>query len=155
METCPHAHTRQIGDDRPFVGPVSTRDENRAAHGNITITLECIACGARRDVNINQCHTERGPWGPSRAEREARRIEVSHEAVAVQQHVHPPVTVHCGDRHVTVSIDSDGYLRITGPHTIDDQDAIIASLQDAMIEDARRLRTAMLWPTLKLSRART
>jgi len=43
-----------------FTGPVS-RDENRAAHGNICETETC-RCGAERSTNINQHHVERGIW---------------------------------------------------------------------------------------------
>jgi hypothetical protein len=44
----------------PFLGPVS-RDERRAAHGNICITETC-ACGATRKTNVNGVHFEQGVW---------------------------------------------------------------------------------------------
>lgn len=72
--TCKHEHTHQYGDDRTFVFPVAVHpytDENRAAHGGISWTEECNACGARRAVNQNQAHIEVGPWGLPRIEREA------------------------------------------------------------------------------------
>lgn len=68
---CTHEHTT-AGVDRGFAGPVVTGDrENRAAHGCVTYTETCDRCGAQRQTNQNQCHLERGSWGPSRAEREA------------------------------------------------------------------------------------
>lgn len=41
-------------------GPVS-RDENRAAHGNVCVHESC-ACGAVRHTNINVAHFEQGAW---------------------------------------------------------------------------------------------
>lgn len=44
-----------------FQGPVS-RDENRAAHGNIMVTETCVHCGAERSRNVNGIHVEQGEW---------------------------------------------------------------------------------------------
>ena len=45
------------------VSPYTTA--NRAAHGGVTFTETCDACGASRQVNQNQRHIEVGPWGPA------------------------------------------------------------------------------------------
>src|SRR5690606_29179644 len=68
-DMCSHDRSCII-DTRCFVGPVSD-EENPAAHGGITETDECVICGARRAANVNGRHVELGPWGPSRAQREA------------------------------------------------------------------------------------
>ena len=60
VTVCPHPGMT-VGPARPFSGPVS-RDEVRAAHGNITVTETCVACRGRRDVNLNGSHEEAGPW---------------------------------------------------------------------------------------------
>lgn len=65
---CCHERTKDLRTVG-FTGPVST-DENRAAHGGVTVTVECCDCGARRLENHNQRWVEFGAWGPSRAERE-------------------------------------------------------------------------------------
>jgi len=63
MKRCRHRHTRQVGADRCYSGSVAAAgDENRAAHGGITCTVECTDCGARRDENHNQGHAEVSPW---------------------------------------------------------------------------------------------
>lgn len=52
---------RAVGStERCYSGPVS-RDENRAAHGNICIVEKC-ACGATRATNVNGVHFEQGVW---------------------------------------------------------------------------------------------
>ena len=57
-----HRHTPIPSETKevPFSWPVS-RDENRAAHGNIC-RIERCACGAIRRTNINGQHAERGEW---------------------------------------------------------------------------------------------
>lgn len=45
-------------------------EENRAAHGNRTYTVECVRCGAQRLENRNGLHVEFGVWGPDVVERE-------------------------------------------------------------------------------------
>lgn len=69
--------------------------ENRAAHGWICITEEESNEGRRRSVNLNGHHREVGPWGPTKAQRDAearaearaqaykkRDAEASHEDAA-------------------------------------------------------------------------
>jgi len=58
---CKHTNYIEI-DERGFSGPISGAEENPAAHGCITVTDECVDCGARRRCNVNQQHLERGPW---------------------------------------------------------------------------------------------
>ena len=71
MSNCAHTKTNDI-DTHGYTGPVAAPGhENRAAHGNVQITVECVACGARRSELHNGRHVELGPWGPSRAQREA------------------------------------------------------------------------------------
>jgi hypothetical protein len=57
-----HKHVITSGPDRCFVGPVSRRDENPAAHGGITYTQTCEVCRAERRVNANGMHFEHGDW---------------------------------------------------------------------------------------------
>lgn len=58
-----HRHKAEKSIDRPYMGPVATR-ENRAAHGGICV-VEICACGATRRTNINGNHAEAGKWvGP-------------------------------------------------------------------------------------------
>jgi hypothetical protein len=66
---CKHTETVS-GEPRCYSGAVS-RDENRAAHGGITVTRRCLTCGAERSENRNGGHEEIGEWGPSAAERDA------------------------------------------------------------------------------------
>lgn len=82
---CQHDRVRQVGEPSCFSASVAVHPytgENRAAHGNIEVTEECVACGAQRQVNINQWHHEYGPFGPSRAEREA---DEQHRLVAARR----------------------------------------------------------------------
>lgn len=55
-----HEHQPEKTTVRRYTGPVS-RDENRAAHGNVTYRDHC-ACGAVRDRNVNGRHSEIGDW---------------------------------------------------------------------------------------------
>lgn len=50
--------------DKPYSGPVVTRDQNPGAHGNVCVVETC-ACGAVRSVNVNGRHVESGEWGES------------------------------------------------------------------------------------------
>lgn len=61
VRACDGHRVASTGPDRCFSGPVS-RDENRAAHGNISYDERC-RCGAVRSVNVNGLHVETGPWG--------------------------------------------------------------------------------------------
>jgi len=61
---CRHAKTT-AGPDGGFTGPAypeGPRGENRAAHGGICYVETCDRCGARREVNSNGRHVERGAW---------------------------------------------------------------------------------------------
>lgn len=53
-------HVAVESHDYGFCGPVS-REENPAAHGNITRVERC-RCGAERCININGRHIEQGEW---------------------------------------------------------------------------------------------
>jgi hypothetical protein len=69
---CQHQATREIAESG-YTGSVAVYPytaENPAAHGCITVTVECRHCGARRAENRNQWHREYGTWGPTRSERE-------------------------------------------------------------------------------------
>lgn len=55
-----HRHRAEKTTNRPYTGPVSTR-ENRAAHGGVCVVDVC-KCGAERRTNSNGGHLERGPW---------------------------------------------------------------------------------------------
>lgn len=53
--------------DRPFSGAVAFGyGANRKAHGNLT-RVDVCTCGAERETNINQQHTEVGVWQLRRA----------------------------------------------------------------------------------------
>lgn len=62
VAACRHPDHAVAAVDTAFQGPVGD-NENRAAHGNITRTYECRACGGSRSVNINGSHIEEGKWG--------------------------------------------------------------------------------------------
>jgi hypothetical protein len=51
----------RTSDPRPFAGPVRGTDQNPMAHGNIQVT-EYAEDGRHRNVNVNGCHREEGPW---------------------------------------------------------------------------------------------
>lgn len=107
--TCQHLDTRELST-RGFSGSVNDRDQNPAAHGNVTVTEECLACGARRRVNVNQCHVEEGPWGPSLVERQA---EVDRLARTLP--VAPlPATFRRGLESAEIVCDPDGMLSGSG-----------------------------------------
>lgn len=77
------SHRAARTETLPFDGPVS-RDENRAAHGNVCLVETC-KCGARRRTNINQRHEERGAWHrcEHRPADEPRQESGTHYGVAV------------------------------------------------------------------------
>jgi hypothetical protein len=60
MKNSTHRHSVFSSVDRGFTDAVS-RDENRAAHGNICVIDTC-KCGATRRINVNGTHIERGAW---------------------------------------------------------------------------------------------
>lgn len=117
---CKHRNTT-CGRDRCFTGPVS-RDENRAAHGNMTYTVTCDDCGAQQDVNQNQGFFERGPWGASRAERERERVDANrqlkHELERELKErfaaISPLRLTSNKGRTATVSVDQEGYVIARG-----------------------------------------
>ncbi len=97
---CQHTATttgRETGYDSSVATPGRTA-ENRAAHGCITYTETCDACGAERRVNQNQRHIEVSEWGPSLAaqrEADARRLRAlragtdeGYRASNYEYHVH-------------------------------------------------------------------
>lgn len=50
---------------RGYTSPVFTpgkTDENRGAHGAVTYTETCDACGMQRRINSNGRHTEFSAW---------------------------------------------------------------------------------------------
>ena len=71
-----HVPVEVEGSERCYGGSVAVHPythENRAAHGWMTVTEECAACGWRREVNFNQHHVEFGTWWDYPAERRAER----------------------------------------------------------------------------------
>jgi hypothetical protein len=57
-----HKHsTKHTTDYRCFTHCVAGGNCNPCAHGSITYYLIC-SCGARRAINTNGNHVERGPW---------------------------------------------------------------------------------------------
>jgi hypothetical protein len=103
---CVHEQTRVIGT-WCFSGPVAEPgNENPCAHGNVTHEEECVACGARRAVNVNGRHVECGPWGPSRSERRARAAQLRRLADALISAI-PPIVSDCGGH---ARLDPEGYV---------------------------------------------
>ena len=60
---CRHKNTTTTAP-RCYGGSVAglDGDENPAAHGGITYSEICAACGAEREVNANGCHHEYSSW---------------------------------------------------------------------------------------------
>jgi hypothetical protein len=84
---CEHNNAKII-KITPFSREVSIppyTTENRAAHGNITETQECLSCGATRLVNVNQSHFEFSPWGESREEKRQRLEKIAREELEKKQ----------------------------------------------------------------------
>ena len=63
MKTHKHKADPQLTRERCFAGPIPGAEENRAAHGNVTIRQQC-RCGATRAANVNGRHIELGDWKP-------------------------------------------------------------------------------------------
>lgn len=62
--TCKHRSTTERSI-RCFAGSVAEPHKQvLSAHGNITVTVQCLRCGATQRRNINGRHVERGPWQP-------------------------------------------------------------------------------------------
>lgn len=114
--TCSHQAVKELSTEG-FSGPVSVApytESNPAAHGNITVRVECKACGARRLENINGRHVEVSPWLGSTEER-AAAVRKAREEVS---HTRPkPVTMTRGSdgETVTVSVNGDGLLVVDAP----------------------------------------
>lgn len=146
MSKCSHEQHYQVGAAWGYTGSVSVHpytDEDRRAHGNITILVECRDCGARRKENHNQGYVEASPWGPSRKARhqEAERLQLAVPKPPL------PVSLTCGDsrRRVTVSVDDDGMLQLSGSaYGDDDERAILAALPAKWIKSAQDYRRALL-----------
>lgn len=140
---CKHEKTRQYGRDYGFSGSVAHppyTEENPSAHGCISYQEECVACGARRWLNVNGCHIEYGTWGETESEREAQRrvLEVRAREVAPT-----PITLasDTGDR-VTVRLDRHGMVCIQGCHR--DERAVLAALPAEWLAAAQEARRAVL-----------
>ena len=56
-----HTHRPATETTYPFGGCVAPERCDEAAHGNVA-TVHVCRCGARRCVNVNGSHVERGPW---------------------------------------------------------------------------------------------
>lgn len=64
MRRCDHQNAVEDRDVYCYTGSVAVEPythENRAAHGNITVTDRC-QCGAARARLVNGIHQEFGPW---------------------------------------------------------------------------------------------
>ena len=86
FESCSHPESKRqdVGDPTGYSCSVAVEpftDENRAAHGNIRQTVECSACGGRRDENRNQWHLEVSPWRDHRTEIENERRKATRLAI--------------------------------------------------------------------------
>lgn len=147
---CEHKHTR-TGEAHGFTGSVARppyTEQNPAAHGGVTFTETCLMCGARRQLNRNGMHEERGTWGPSEAERErsaAQRKLIAEGSLRVARAAAlklGPVTFVRAGQEIEVWIDDEGFLCASGaPHTDEDL-AAAARSHPAMLETARALRAA-------------
>ena len=104
---CLHTSHHQIAE-AGYRGSVA-RDENRAAHGNVCVTDECLACGARRARLINGRHEEAGTWGPDAACRRAAAINARRQATRAIAAV---PAIRLGESHLTV--DEDGMICVDG-----------------------------------------
>lgn len=139
--TCAHEQKTDLRT-RCFAGALG---DNRAAHGGITVTVECNACGARRDENRNGKHVEVGPWGPSRA---ARQLEADTAKRAVQDLLKTrpdPVTLKNDNATVRVAVNHDGMISfdlVEGDFRIDQRFAVAEA--SGLLPYAKDLRAAVL-----------
>lgn len=116
------SHRSYTTHTRCFTGPVSSA-ENPAAHGNVTDTDTCSACGAQRRTNVNGSHIEEGQWGHSTAE------QLDYACRRLRSTARPaPVTIRRGGVECVVSVDADGYL------CADDESAIRAAPAEFLAE---------------------
>lgn len=148
---CNHETTREISTVC-FAGPIAGAEENRAAHGNITVTDECNICGALRSTNINGRHAETGPWGPSLASRKLqeersnrrRNEELARVRELIAQVPCRRITNSTG-RVVTARLDpDDGMIVLDDYLPSEDPRPILAAVGSAWLEQARAVRTAYL-----------
>ena len=135
---CSHEKTRErytVG----FCGAVSVwpqTDSNPAAHGNITVSVECVRCGARRSENINGHHIEVSPWRGSRAEREAT-IRAAREALAKMRRP-DRITLTRGRETAHVWVDAAGDL------VSDADDSVMQALPEDFLLAAQAYRRAVV-----------
>lgn len=106
-KTCAHLQTRSVRT-RCFDGPVIGED-NPSAHGGVCVTEECDTCGARRDTNVNQIHTEVGEWSVSRAERQAVAVYLRNTAKRLLKRIEP-IRMARNTQVITLRLDHDGYV---------------------------------------------
>lgn len=106
---CTHPRHRVIFT-QGFTGAIGARNWNPAAHGCVTLLVECDYCGSRRLENHNGAHEEVGLWGPSAAAMSRRLGDMRDRLPPVP----PPTTFRRGDRRATVSCDKDGLLTVVG-----------------------------------------
>ena len=142
---CSHPEQREIGDPTCYTAPVAVypyTDENPAAHGNICVLVECVACGARRHELHNGRHAEVAPWYDERGRREReRRAEAKHlEAMGILRREY-------GDRADVIRT-TDGYIALRVRARTGDTEILIGtSMADAVTRtrttDARKVRTAL------------
>ena len=152
------AGTIRIIRERCFAGEVARRADydigerwsadytgwNPAAHGGITVTEEDSGAGRRRDVNINGCHIEVGPWGPTRTQRQAHADRLRRDIPAPPS----PIQLTLGELSVVASVDGDGMLLLTPDFqrglSRAEEDDICASLPSDWLEAAKAVRAATL-----------
>ena len=114
-QICTHISVREIATTG-FVGPVCHgADENRAAHGGVTVHEECHSCGRRRSRNVNQWHEEIGAWSESREERRAlaRKLDTDRRAL-VDARPEPRKCIRRDGLELVLSVDAEGYLCARG-----------------------------------------
>lgn len=151
---CKHETIKTIRT-RCFGGSIPGAEENRAAHGNITDTDECVTCGARREENVNGRHVETGPWGPTRAQREAEEAAEARAAAAAKCEAEwaardliravPPIRLTSSKGSVvTARVDNEGMICLEGyPDTLDPS-PLLAALGDEWVSQAKAARHAWL-----------
>jgi len=150
---CQHTHHAQIGPDRCYHGSVAdTSDaENPIARGNISITVECRDCGAQRRENSNAGRVELGPWGPSRAERDAAERAEMAAAKQRQREVDAAVADGCFSSILVHADDTDlitVVLRRDGSRHVMTRSQITAAAEqddtgDGLVQAYRGLQTAV------------
>lgn len=143
---CSHARTKS-GSINGYTGSVAVHpytDENRAAHGGITYTVECLDCGARRRENTNGLAIEVSPWRGSRAGRREDVARLRRELDAARNACDPAVVRRSDGREVSVVVEEDGMATVQGVHDTGEIPQIIASLSSEWHAAAVRVRTAYL-----------